>query len=264
MELIGIAILLGIVEGLTEFLPVSSTGHLIIAGHLLGFRGGSAETFEIFIQLGAILAVVVLERRVFLDLLRPRAWSGFAGPRGCALLLVTTAPALFTGWLVHDWIKDNLFGPSTVAIALLLGGIGILVVEALRPGARTTDVAGLGFPQALGIGLFQCLSLWPGVSRSGATIIGGLLAGLERRTAARYSFVAAVPVMMAATLYDLMKSWSRLTSQDLLPFSVGFVVAFVCAYAAMRTFVALLGRITLRPFAWYRIALAPLVYFLVK
>ena len=118
MGFIGIAILLGIVEGLTEFLPVSSTGHLIIAGHLLGFRGERSETFEIFIQLGAILAVVVLERRRFLDLLRFGRPGGFSGARGCALLMTTTLPALVAGALVHDWIKDNLFGPATVAWAL--------------------------------------------------------------------------------------------------------------------------------------------------
>jgi len=264
MGLIGIAILLGIVEGLTEFLPVSSTGHLIVAGHLLGFRGETAETFEIFIQLGAILAVVVLERRVFLDLLRPRARAGFAGPRGCGLLLVTTAPALVAGALVHDWIKDNLFGPGTVACALFAGGLVILAVERFHSLTTTTSVDDLGFRQALVIGLFQCLAMWPGVSRSGATIVGGLLCGLERRTAATYSFVAAVPVMAAATLYDLMKSWSHLGSADIAPFAIGFVVAFVAAYAAMRTFVAFLGRYTLRPFAWYRIAIAPVIYFLVK
>ena len=264
MGLIGIAVLLGIVEGLTEFLPVSSTGHLIVAGHLLGFRGTSAETFEIFIQLGAILAVVVLERRTFLDLLRPRARTGFAGPRGCGLLLVTTAPALVAGALVHDWIKDNLFGPATVAWALALGGVALLLAERFRPATGIQDVDRLGYRQALVIGLFQCLAMWPGVSRSGATIVGGLLCGLERRTAATYSFVAAVPVMAAATLYDLMKSWSHLGASDIAPFAIGFVVAFVSAYAAMRTFVAFLGRYTLRPFAWYRIAIAPLVYFLVK
>jgi undecaprenyl-diphosphatase len=264
MGLIGIAILLGIVEGLTEFLPVSSTGHLIVAGRLLGFRGETSETFEIFIQLGAILAVVVLERRTFRDLLRPRAPAGFAGARGCALLLTTTVPALLAGALLHDWIKDNLFGPATVAWALLGGGVVILIVESVRPRATVSSVDALGFGRALAIGLFQCLSLWPGISRAGATIVGGLLCGLDRRTAAIYSFVAAVPVMAAATLYDLMKSWSHLGARDVTPFAIGFIVAFVFAYAAMRSFVALLGRFTLRPFAWYRIAIAPAVYFLVK
>ncbi len=264
MGFIGIAILLGIVEGLTEFLPVSSTGHLIIAGHLLGFRGESSATFEIFIQLGAILAVVVLERRRFLDLLRFGRPGGFSGWRGCALLVTTTLPALAAGALVHDWIKDNLFGPATVAWALALGGVALLLVERFRPATGIQDVDRLGYRQALVIGLFQCLALWPGVSRSGATIVGGLLCGLDRRTAARYSFLAAVPVMAAATLFELMKSWSHLGSQDIAPFAVGFVVAFLSAWAAMGWFVALLGRHTLRPFAWYRIAIAPAVYFLVK
>jgi undecaprenyl-diphosphatase len=264
MGLIGIAILLGIVEGLTEFLPVSSTGHLIVAGRLLGFTGETAETFEIFIQLGAILAVVVLERRVFLELLQPRARAGFAGPRGCALLLTTTVPALVAGALLHDWVKANLFGPATVACALFAGGVVILAVERFRPRSTVAGIDQLGFGSALAIGLFQCLALWPGVSRSGATIVGGLLCGLERRTAATYSFVAAVPVMAAATLYDLMKSWSHLGAQDVAPFAIGFAVAFVSAYVAMRTFVAILGRFTLRPFAWYRILIAPAVYFLVK
>src|SRR2546425_596282 len=247
-----------------EYPPVSSTGHLIVAGHLLGFRGENSGTFEIFIQLGAILAVVVLERRRFLDLLRPDRRAGFAGPRGCALLLTTSLPALVAGALVHDWIKDNLFGPATVAWALALGGAALLLVEQLRPATVVQDVDGLGYRQALVIGLFQCLALWPGVSRSGATIVGGLLCGLERRTAAHYSFLAAVPVMAAATLYDLMKSWSHLGAQDIAPFAVGFIVAFLSAYAAMRWLVALLGRFTLRPFAWYRILIAPAVYFLVK
>ena|SRR2546425_4948133 len=264
MGFIGIAILLGVVEGLTEFLPVSSTGHLIVAGHLLGFQGENSQTFEIFIQLGAILAVVVLERRRFLDLLRRGRPGGFSGLRGCALLLTTTLPALATGAPVHDWIKDNLFGPATVAWALALGGAALLLVERFRPASRVRDVDGLGYRHALVIGLFQCLALWPGVSRSGATIVGGLLCGLERRTAAHYSFLAAVPVMAAATLYDLMKSWSHLGSHEIAPFAVGFLVAFLCAWAAMRWFVTLLGRHTLRPFAWYRIIIAPAVYFLVK
>jgi len=264
MGFIGIAILLGIVEGLTEFLPVSSTGHLIVAGHLLGFRGEGSETFDIFIQLGAILAVVVLEWRRLLDLLRPGRPGTFTGPRGCALLLTTTVPALVAGALVHDWIKDNLFGPATVAWALALGGVALLLVERFRPATSVQEVDGLGYRQALVIGLFQCLALWPGVSRSGATIVGGLLCGLERRAAARYSFLAAVPVMAAATLYDLMKSWSHLGAHDIAPFATGFVVAFLSAWLAMRWFVALLGRHTLRPFAWYRILVAPAVYFLVS
>jgi undecaprenyl-diphosphatase len=262
MTFLWAAILLGVVEGVTEFIPVSSTGHLIVAGHLLGLQGGKAATFEIFIQLGAILAVVVIERRRFAGLLRPGPAGGFAGPRGCALLLATSLPVLLAGYLLHQPIKERLFSPLTVAWALLAGGLGILLVEALRPAPRTLSVDGLDFRQALIIGLFQCLSLWPGVSRSAATIVGGLVGGLERRTAATYSFLAAVPVMAAATLYDLLKSWPLLDRSDLVPFVAGFAVAFLSAWAAVRSFVALLGRYTLRPFAWYRIAVAPLILWL--
>ena len=264
MSLVGIAILLGLVEGITEFIPVSSTGHLIVAGHLLGFTGEKAETFEIFIQLGAILAVVLLQRRRFRDLLAPSHGQGFAGARGCALLGLTTLPALVAGYLFHGAIKERLFGPTTVALALLLGGLGILLAESFRPAPTTGSLDGLTRRQALLIGLFQCLALWPGMSRSAATIVGGLLGGLERRTAAVYSFFAAVPIMAAATGYDLLKSRHLLERSDIVPFAAGFVVAFLAAWTTVRLFVALLGRYTLRPYAWYRIAVSPLIYFLVS
>ncbi len=264
MNFVWIAVLLGIVEGVTEFIPVSSTGHLIVAGRLLGFGGERAATFEIFIQLGAILAVVVQERRRFVALLRPAAAPGFSGPRGWALLGLTSSPALLLGYLTHDFIKARLFGPATVALALAAGGVAILLAERLRPAPRTSGLDGITPGQAVLVGLFQCLSLWPGVSRSAATIVGGLLGGLERRVAAEYSFLAAVPVMAVATLYDLLKGASLLQASDAVPFAVGFVVSFLCAWAAVRTFVAMLGRFTLRPFAWYRIAVAPAIYGLVK
>ena len=264
MGFLWIAIVLGIVEGLTEFIPVSSTGHLIVAGRLLGFEGPTASTFEIFIQLGAILAIVVVERHRFVGLLKPGQPVGFAGRRGCLLLAVTSAPILVLGFLLHGVIKEKLFSPTTVAVALLLGGVGILLAERFRPAPDTTSVDQLTLRQAIVIGLFQCLALWPGVSRAAATIVGGLLLGLERRTAASYSFLAAVPVMFAATLYDLLKSWSILDRSDLPGFAVGFVVAFFSAWAAVRWFLALLGRSSLRPFAWYRIVVAPFIYWLVR
>jgi len=264
MNLLLIAVILGVVEGVTEFLPVSSTGHLIVAGRLLGFGGPKAATFEIFIQMGAILAVVLVERRRFIGLVRPPAGSRFAGLRGCTLLGVTTLPALLAGYLLHDVIKQRLFGTTTVAVALLAGGIALLLAEGLLPAPRTRTLDDLGFRQAAVIGLCQCLALWPGVSRAAATIVGGLLCGLERRTAADYSFLAAVPVLTAATAYDLFKSRALLQPADALPFAVGFLVSFVAAWAAVRGFMALLGRGTLRPFAWYRIAVAPVVYWFVR
>jgi undecaprenyl-diphosphatase len=263
MGALWVAIFLGVVEGLTEFIPVSSTGHLIIAGHLVGFTGAKAATFEVFIQLGAILAVAILERRRLAGLVRPPAGARFAGTRGCALLAITSLPALGIGWLLHDWIKEVLFAPATVAWALGVGGIAILAVERWRPGPRIVEVDGIGWRQALQIGLFQVLALWPGVSRSGATIVGGLVAGLDRRAAATYSFLAAIPVMGVATVYDLLKAWPTLEAADAMPFAIGFVVSFLAAWAAVRTFIALLGRWTLRPFAWYRIAVAPVVLLVV-
>ncbi len=264
MSLAWIAILLGVVEGLTEFVPVSSTGHLIVVGRLLGFEGERAATFEIFIQLGAILAVVILERRRFLLLARPGAATGLAGPRGCALLATTCLPFLTVGFFAHHFIKERLWSVPTVALAMLAGGVGLLAVERFRPPARITGVDAIGWRQALLVGLFQLLALWPGMSRSAATIAGGLLGGLDRRTAATYSFLVAVPVMLIVTAGDLKDSWSALGAQDVLPFALGFVVSFVVAWAAVRSFVAFLGRYSLRPFAWYRIAVAPLVYALVK
>ncbi|HKQ97504.1 MAG TPA: undecaprenyl-diphosphate phosphatase [Candidatus Polarisedimenticolia bacterium] len=264
MGLVWVAVVLGLVEGLTEFLPVSSTGHLIVAGRLLGFTGERAATFEIFIQLGAILAVVVLERERFVGLLRPDPQRRFSGLRGIVLLFLTTLPALVAGAFLHGTIKSRLFGPGTVAIGLFVGGIALLLVERFRPAARVDGVDALEGREAFLVGLFQCLALWPGVSRSGATIAGGLLCGLERRTAATYSFLAAVPTMCAATLFDLYKSAGTLTSADVVPFAVGFVVSFVAAWAAVRGFMALIGRLTLAPFAWYRIAVAPLVWLFVR
>lgn len=259
MTLLWTAVFLGIVEGLTEFVPVSSTGHLIVAGHLVGFTGEKAATFEVFIQLGAILAVAILERRRLAALLRFDHAEGFAGLRGCGLLALTSLPALASGYLLHDWIKATLFGPTTVAWALGIGGAAILLAERYRPTARVATVDGIGWRESLWVGLFQVLSLWPGVSRSGATIVGGLLAGLDRRAAASYSFLAAIPVMVVATVYDLLKTLPRLESADAGPFALGFAVSFAAAWVAVRSFVAFLGRHTLRPFAWYRIVVAPLV-----
>jgi len=262
------AILLVIVEGLTEFIPVSSTGHLILAGHLLSFTGRTAATFEVVIQLGAILAVVILYYRRFLDLLPGRGWwkgygqgPRFSGFRGCLLLFLTTLPALVLGRGAYPLIKDRLFNPISVALALAVGGVAILVVERWRPKEKADSLDGITWSQALFIGLFQCLSLWPGFSRAGATILGGLLSRLGRRTAAEYSFLAAVPVMAAATAYDLYKSWSLMQSGDLFFLGIGFVVSFVTAYFTVAAFIRLLGRWTLKPFAWYRLVLAPIVFF---
>ncbi len=261
-----IAVILGIVEGLTEFLPVSSTGHLIIAGDLLNFTGEKAASFEVFIQLGAILAVLVLYWERFVGLIPGGGFSldqsnGFKGYRGILFLILTSLPAMVVGYLARNSIRAYLFGPMTVALALGVGGIAILVAERYKPASRTASLDRLSYRQAVIIGCFQCFSLWPGMSRSASTIVGGLLSGLDRRTAAEYSFLAAVPIMIAATGYDLFKSWNILEFSDIPLFAVGFVVSFVVAAIAIKSFIAMVQRWSLAPFAYYRIIVAPIIWY---
>ena len=253
------ATILGIVEGLTEFLPVSSTGHLIITGHLLNFVGPKAEMFEVVIQLGAILAVAVMYRKRFIGLVRPDPDLRFSGVRGLYLLFLTCLPASVVGFLCSDLIKHYLFNPTTVAWALGVGALAILAVERMPRSDRYAVLDQMTPWLALGIGFFQCLSLWPGFSRSAATIMGGMILGARRKLAAEYSFIAAVPIMCAATAYDLSRGWHLLAMEDWIMLCVGFVVSFFSAWAAVKTFIHLLTRVTLRPFAWYRLIIAPLV-----
>lgn len=264
---VSIAALLGLIEGFTEYLPVSSTGHLIIVGHLLGFSGQAAASFEIAIQLGAILAVALLYKDRFLGLMRTDPEHAFSGLRGLWLLFLTTLPAVIVGGLFHSAIKERLFAPLPVALAWAVGALALLWVEqraSAREGQeRYADLDGVTPRLALGVGLAQCLSLWPGFSRAGATILGGMFLGAERKLAAEYSFLAAVPVMVAAAAYDLYKSREVLLAQaDPLFWTVGFLVSFLSAYVAVKCFLHLLNRWTLRPFAYYRLALAPLVFLL--
>lgn len=260
---LGAALIMGAVEGLTEFLPVSSTGHLIITGELIGFTGELASFFEIIIQLGAILAVVVLYRPTFFGLLRPRKGTPFSGMRGMWLLFLTTLPAGLTGLALHNFIQ-RLFSPLTVSMALAAGAVCMLLVERraeyIRPRYTTLDDVTPGL--ALGIGCFQCLALWPGFSRSASTIMGAMLLGARRELAAEYSFIAAVPLMLAATAYAAFKTRELFSLTELPLFAAGMVFAFLFAWAAVKTFIGLMRRMTLRPFAWYRLALALPVYWL--
>jgi undecaprenyl-diphosphatase len=256
-------LLLGLVEGITEFIPVSSTGHLIIAGHLLGYEGERAATFEIFIQLGAILAVVFLYKDTFLQLFTRRLARGMAGPHGLLMLALTTLPILVVGFLLHGIIKQYLFNnTNVVAIGLGVGGVAIILIERWRPRPRCYGLGALRWREALTVGLFQCLAVWPGTSRAAATILGGMLIGIERKTAAEYSFLAAVPAMCAAVGYDLLKSRSILHASDIPAFAVGFVVAFIAAAIAVKGFIRLLGSYTLSAFGWYRIVVALGIFFL--
>lgn len=263
------AVVLGIVEGLTEFLPVSSTGHLIIVGDLINFSGDKAKCFEIFIQLGAILAVVCLYWNRFIGLIPFRGFKldetqGLSGARGLALLFLTSLPAATLGLLTHRAIKEYLFSPVTVALALGVGGVAMLLAERYKPESHVRALDSISYRQALFVGFFQCFALWPGMSRSASTIIGGMFSGLDRKTATEYSFLAAVPIMIAATCFDLLKNWSLFQGSDFWFIAVGFVVSFVSAAAAVKGFIALVQRWSLAPYAWYRIAIAPIVYFMVK
>lgn len=256
-----IGIILGLVEGLTEFLPVSSTGHLILASTLIGFQNDSrAETFEIVIQLGSILAVVVVFWK--------RLWSlvGIGMKKeGSSLnllhVIIAMIPASVIGLLVHSKIKEYLFTYQTVLIGLVLGGILLIIAERYHRPITTKTLDELTYKQAFSIGLFQILSLWPGFSRSGSTIAGGMLVGATRKVAAEFTFIVAVPVMIAATGLDLVKSIHLLSVADLPLFLSGFVTAFVIALLAIVSFLNLVSRISLSYFAYYRFLIA-IIFFL--
>ena len=258
-----LVILLGLVEGLTEFLPVSSTGHLILVSAAFHFTGDLADSFNVIVQLGAILAVLGSYHQRFFGLLQPATGPGFNGWRGVGFLLITSAPALVLGKLFHDVIKAKLFGPAPVAIGLAVGGVAILLLERRRHGAGR-DLDGLTWRVALGVGLVQCLALWPGVSRSAATILGGLLLGLNRRGATEYSFFAALPVLGAAALYDIIKGWPLFTAESVPFFLLGLAVAFASAWIAMKFLVRFVSNHSFAIFAWYRIALAAVVFLLLR
>lgn len=246
------AMALGIVEGATEFIPVSSTGHLILAADWLDFVGERAKTFEVVIQLGAILAVVWFYREKVLRVAR----SMGTDPESRRLLVnlaVAFVPAAVVGLLTHGWIKANLFSPATVALALVAGGIGILAIEKWSPPVRVADVDHIPFRIALYIGLAQVLALFPGVSRSGATIMGGIAFGCSRTAATEFSFFLAIPVMVAATGFDLWKSRDILTAADIPLFAVGFVTSFVAALVVIRWLLHYVSRHDFTGFAWYRI-----------
>lgn len=269
------ALLLGLVEGLTEFVPVSSTGHLILSGELLDFVGEREKAFEVFIQAGAILAVVVLYWRrfknLYLGLFPLRQWltpdtyrkvePGLSGRAGIINITLATLPALVAGGLLGKQSKE-LFFPSSVALALITGGVAFLLIEHFfGKDQRETKLT----PRiCLLIGVFQCLALWPGISRSGATIIGALALGVPRQIAAEFIFIIAVPVITAAALLDLYKSLHLLSVADIPVFATGLIVSFIAGMVSIKVFIAVLKRYTLRPFAYYRIVLGALVLILMS
>ena len=262
------AIILGIVEGVTEFLPVSSTGHLILASALLGYNSEYWALFNIVIQLGAILAIVALYWRTFWAVLQGLLRFDPVSVRFVINLLVAFLPAAVIGLVLHKQIERLLGSPLTVAVALIVGGIAIIGIERTVREGRIKGVAEIPLPKVIGIGFIQCLAMIPGVSRSGATILGALSLGVERRTAAEFSFFLAIPTMLGATVLELVTKRHELMAANSVGFgliAIGFVVAFVVALLVVRWFVGLVGKTGFSPFGWYRIAVgAVALVFLLK
>ena len=285
----GLAVLLGLLEGLTEYLPISSTGHLILFGHWLGFTGSMAISVEICIQLGAVLAVVAYERTKILSLLNHanqerhllrrqlhtlpatsslthllRASAGthhhlwFLIGLGAAFL-----PAALVGLLAHEWIEEHLFSPRTVALSLIIGGLIILIVETWPKPVRCTVLEQIGLSRAVGVGLAQCVALIPGMSRSGSTIVGGLLLGLERKVATEFSFFLALPTMFAATGYKFVQSYHLFNAQDVLALLIGLVVSFLVAWTVIAAFLTYVKRHTLKVFGYYRVVFGTIILIVV-
>lgn len=264
LTLIWKTVLIGVVEGLTEFLPVSSTGHIILAAELLQFEGPPGKVFEIVIQLGAILAVCFLYRQ--------KLWTTGVGVlrrekpalRFAATIVVAFLPAAIVGVVAHKYIKTILFNPWVVAVALIVGGIAILVIErfAQRPRIKTVDEVDL--KTAFLIGLCQCLAMVPGVSRAGATIMGARVFRVDRAAAAEFSFFLAIPTMIGATVYDLYKNWSVLSWDHGAVIALGFVAAFLSAAVVVGAFVRFISRHGFAVFAWYRIVLGSIALILLS
>ena len=257
------SVVLGLVEGLTEFLPISSTGHLIIAGDLLAYTGEQAKTFEIVIQLGAILAVCWHYRQRLLGVVAGLTTQEHSR-RFVLNLIIGVFPSALFGLLLHRLIKAHLFTPVVVALALIVGGCIILLVERRDRPPRINAVDDMIWLDALKLGVAQVFSLIPGTSRSGATIIGGLLSGLSRQAATEFSFFLAIPTMFLATGYDVYKSWQTLAGADPIFFTVGFVTAFLSALVAIKGLLRYVAHHDFRVFAWYRIVFGvlALLYFI--
>ncbi|QCS54365.1 undecaprenyl-diphosphate phosphatase [Priestia flexa] len=265
-----VAIILGIVEGLTEFAPVSSTGHMIIVDDLWLnskelFSSEVANTFKIVIQLGSILAVVVLFRNRFINLLglnrKNEKYEQVTNRLKLSQVIVGLLPAAVLGFLFEDFIDKHLFSLNTVLVSLIAGAILMIIADRFASRIpKTETVDQMTYRQAIGVGLFQCIALWPGFSRSGATISGGVLLGMSHRAASDFTFIMAVPIMAGASGLSLIKNWQYFTI-DALPFFIaGFISAFIVALVSIRFFLKLINRIKLVPFAIYRIVLAVAIY----
>jgi undecaprenyl-diphosphatase len=251
------AALMGVVEAATEFLPVSSTGHLLLADQILGFKGPGGGVFEVSIQLGAILAVMVLYFK--------KLWSVLIGlpsdpeaRKFAIFVLAAFLPSAIMGVLLHDFIKTVLFDPIIVCFALIFGGFAILGVEKFAPPVKVREIEGLGWKKAFAIGVGQCLSLVPGVSRSGATILSALSIGVERKVATEFSFFLSIPTMVGAVAFDLLKNKDALGEGDMTLIGIGFAVSFILALPIVKWLVGFVGKHGFAPFAYYRIVVGVL------
>lgn len=265
------AVLLGIVEGLTEFAPVSSTGHMIIVDDMLlqseEFLGKYvANTFKIVIQLGSILAVIVIFKDRFFELLGLKKLRGESVSQGSKNLKLTHVivgliPAGVLGVLFEDYIDEHLFSLETVLIGLVIGAVLMIIADIFGPKEpKMQSVDQMTYKQAFSIGLIQCLSLWPGFSRSGSTISGGVLLGMSHRAAADFTFIMAVPIMVGASGLSLLKNWQYFSIEALPFFAAGFITSFIFALISIKFFLQLINKIKLMPFAIYRIVLALVIY----
>jgi undecaprenyl-diphosphatase len=264
------AFLLGIVEGLTEFLPVSSTGHLILVGEWINFASTESKVFEVVIQLGAILAVMWIFRARIAQLLKGVLDRNPAEVAFMRNLIIAFLPAAIIGAIFIKQIKTLFFHPGVVAVTLVLGGLIMLWVEKGRKGGEqdvkpgmVTSLETISWRQALVVGLAQCLAMVPGTSRSGSTIIAGMISGIERKTATEFSFFLAMPTMLAAAFYDTYKHADELSQHDMAAIAVGFVAAFLSALLIVRAVLAFVSKHTYRVFGWYRIVLGLVVAFFV-
>ncbi len=263
LTLIWKTVLIGVVEGLTEFLPVSSTGHIILAEEVLNFEGPPGKVFEIVIQLGAILAVCFLYR--------VKIWSTITGVlqrerpamRFAAAVIVGFLPAAVAGVVAYKYIKSVLFNPMVVAVALIVGGFAILIIERFAQRPRIKSVDDIDLKTALFVGICQCLAMIPGVSRAGATIMGARAFRVDRATSAEFSFFLAIPTMLGATVYDLYKNWSSLDWHGSGTIAIGFFIAFVSALLVVRPFVRFISKHGFGVFAWYRIVIGTLALALI-
>lgn len=256
------AFFLGVIEGITEFLPISSTGHLILIGDWINFSSNEEKVFEVVIQLGGILAVCWLFRDKIITLINGVLKSDPAAQRFTAIVMISFLPSAIIGALfIHD-IKNVLFNTTVVATALIVGGVIILWVENRKDSEefKIEKIEKIGFKQAIIIGIAQCIAMIPGTSRSGATIVGGMLSGVSRKAATEYSFFLAIPTMLGAAIYDASKNYHLLNTEDILAILIGFTAAFISALIVVNALIRFVAKHSLSVFAWYRIALGLIIF----